>query len=195
MPAENEQARPSIDPLKFELEKWEAEQARLEKEFGLREREVMFKEAEARRARLWNPLAIAVLGAAIAAAGSALVSWENGRANLELETFKTESARVFEVVKTGNPDTAARNLQFLLETGLIQNTKTVANLRNYLGARRQGEGVALPASDPLAHDCRILRLTAEVIGHRTVPIQPDDRSLLQDIERQCGASAARSGGP
>ena len=76
--------------IAFEREKWEAEQRRLDKEFFLREREMSFKEAEARRSRWWNPLAIAIMGAAIAAGGSAFVSWQNSRASLEVETFKAE---------------------------------------------------------------------------------------------------------
>src|SRR4051794_33313995 len=101
----------------LEREKWQAEQSRLDREFAfrerelqsketmedrrlkadfeLRERELSFKEAEARRARLWNPLAIAILGAAVAAAGNVYVNWQGGRANLELETFKAEAARIF----------------------------------------------------------------------------------------------------
>jgi len=130
--------------LAFEREKWEAEQRRLEREFALKERELSFRETEARRSRWWNPLAIAIMGASIAAAGSALVSWQNSRASLAVESLKAESARIFEVVKTGDPDTAARNLEFLLRTGLIQNSVTVAKISAYLSTRKGGEGIALP---------------------------------------------------
>jgi hypothetical protein len=110
----------------------------------LRERELALRDREARRARLWNPLAIAILGAAVAAAGNAYVSWQNSRSTLEVETFKAEAARVFEVVKTSDPDAAARNLSFLLDTGLIQSGATVTNVRRYLKERKSGEGVSLP---------------------------------------------------
>lgn len=141
---------PAIAPdasLKFEREKWEASERRLDQEFALRNRELAFKEVEARRARFWNPLAIAILGASIAAVGSAFVSWENNQTSLALETFKAESARIFEVVKTGNPDIAANNLSFLLDTGLIQNSSTVTNIRLYLSKRKSGEGVTLPSAN------------------------------------------------
>jgi hypothetical protein len=136
--------------LAFEREKWEAEQRRLDREFSLRERELTFKQEEARRSWWWNPLAIAILGAAMAALGSAYVSWQNNNANLGLETFKAESARVFEVVKTGDPNKAAENLSFLLDTGLIQNSATSTSISNYLKGRKAGEGVSLPVPDAQA---------------------------------------------
>lgn len=140
---------PHLEALAFEREKWEAEQRRLDREFELRERELTFKEEEARRSRWWNPLAIAILTAAIAALGSAYVSWQNNKANLDLETFKAESARIFEIVKTGDPDKAAANLRFLLDTGLIQNSKTAMSISNYLEGRKEGQGVSLPVPDVL----------------------------------------------
>lgn len=134
----------------FEREKWEAEQRRLEREFSLKDRELTSKEKEAQLARWWNPLAIAILGAAIAALGGAYVSYQNNKANLDLETYRAESARIFEIVKTGDPNKAADNLHFLLDTGLIQNSKTAMSIRNYLKERKKGEGVALPVPDALA---------------------------------------------
>jgi uncharacterized protein YjbI with pentapeptide repeats len=136
--------------LAFEREKWEAEQRRLERDFQLRERELTLKQQEARRSRWWNPLFIAILGAAIAAGGSAYVSWENNKGSQNLEEFRAESARIFEVVKTGNPDIAAKNLSFLLDAGLIQNSVTVGNIRRYLEARKAGEGFALPVQPSLS---------------------------------------------
>ena len=130
--------------LVFEREKWEAEQRRLDRDFELRERELALKDREARRARLWNPLAIAILGAAVAAAGNAYVSLQNSKSSLEVETLKAEFARIFELVKTGDPDIAAKNLRFLLDTGLIQTETTVASLRKYLDQRKAGEGFSLP---------------------------------------------------
>jgi hypothetical protein len=65
--------------LAFERENWEADQQRLEEDFTLRERELSLKENDDRRSRWWNPLAIAIIGPAIAAAGSAFVSWQARR--------------------------------------------------------------------------------------------------------------------
>jgi|SRR6516162_555581 hypothetical protein len=117
----------------------ELEQQQLDRDFALRERELAFKEAEARRARLWNPIAIAILGAAIAAGGSAFVSWQNNTANLELERLRKESARILEVVKTGDLDSAAKNLEFLLSTGLIQSSLIARSVADYLSKRKAGQ--------------------------------------------------------
>jgi hypothetical protein len=176
--------------LAFEREKWEAEQRRLEREFALREREVSFKEAEARRSRWWNPLAIAIMGASIAAAGSAFVSWQNSKAGLEVETLKAESARIFEVVKTGDPDSAAKNLEFLLSTGLIQNSATAANISAYLSKRKEGEGIALPTilraiEYKASCDAEIARLKIEV----ATQLPPSQRntflSEINALEGRC----------
>jgi hypothetical protein len=110
----------------------------------LRERELAFRLEEARRSRWSNPLAIAILGAAIAAAGSAYVSWFNGKQNWELENFKAEATRIFEVVKAPSPDLAAQNLQFLLDAGLIQSEVTKQNISKYLKDRSPGQGIVLP---------------------------------------------------
>jgi hypothetical protein len=81
----------------FAREKWQAEQRRHAQEFSLKERELLLKEQElafkadeARRSRWWNPLAIAIFGATIAAFSNAYVSRENSNASLEVETFKAE---------------------------------------------------------------------------------------------------------
>jgi hypothetical protein len=101
------------------------------------------------------------MGAAIAAFGSAYVSWQNNSANLGLETFKAESARIFEIVKTGDPNKAAQNLRFLLDTGLIQNSATSTSISNYLKGRKVGEGVSLPVPDAQAPSARCQRAVSE----------------------------------
>jgi hypothetical protein len=49
-----------------------------------------------------------------------------------------------EVIKTDDPDIAAKNLRFLLESGLIQDQATVVKVGAYLSVRKPGEGVSLP---------------------------------------------------
>ena len=84
----NDQPVPDDVARAFEREKWEAQERRLDRiesadklkvqnDFELRERELQFKMVESRRARLWNPLAIAILGAAVAAGGNAY-AWVRG---------------------------------------------------------------------------------------------------------------------
>jgi hypothetical protein len=157
-------------------EKWLAEQAFRDRELLLKEREqarlddeLHLKRQEARRSRWSSPLVIAILGAAAAALGNAGVTWVNGKAQreleniravsaqksqelnnisqLNLETFKAESARIFEVVKTSDPDKAAVNLRFLLDVGLVTNENTKVGLASYLKTRKSGQGFALPSAE------------------------------------------------
>ena len=51
-----------------------------------------------------------------------------------------EAAWILEAIRTGNPDRAADNLEFLLKAGLLDNAK----LECYLKERQPGKGPALP---------------------------------------------------
>ena len=165
------------DPVRSvvdERERWIAENAFRDRELALKEREqerldteLHLKRAEARRSRWSNPLVIAILGAAAAAAGNAGVAWQSGKAQreleddrastaqkaqeannkaqLEVEGYKAEAARLFEVIKTNDPDKAAENLRFLLDVGLISTPAVKTGLSKYLSTRKEGQGIALPA--------------------------------------------------
>ena len=61
-----------------------------------------------------------------------------------IEETKAEAARILEVIKTSDPDTAAVNLSFLLETGLIANESRRKSLSAFLAKRTAGEGPSLP---------------------------------------------------
>jgi hypothetical protein len=117
--------------LEFERQKWQAE-------YTLRQAELELKREELNRSRWVNPLVIAIFAAAAAALGNAGVTLissnqqsklereraaatealnsEQSRSTLKLEQTKSEAARILEVVKTNNPDKAAANLKFLIET-------------------------------------------------------------------------------
>jgi lysozyme len=132
-----------------------------------REQELNLKVQEARRSRWANPLVIAVVGAALATVGNGVITWMSGRdqrelersrsvatlrtqetnnkQQLDLEGFKAEAGRILEAIKTDNPDTAAVNLKFLLDTGLITNKTTVDYLNVFLKTRKPGQGPSLPA--------------------------------------------------
>ena len=136
----------------FEREKWEAERGFKNRELRLKEQEhdLRVTDLELRRNELehskWrNPVFIAVLAAIIAAAGNAYVAWQNGQLGRDLEDRKSEQARIQEMIKTGDPDVAARNLQFLVDAGLITDPARVAALNRYLRTRSPGTGAALPA--------------------------------------------------
>lgn len=121
-------------------------------EVALREREVGVKEAELELKRKehasagWrSPLVIAVLAAALGALGNAYVTSINASLQRELEDQKAEQQRLLEAIKTGDPDGAAVNLQFMLDAGLISEPKRVKKLREFLASREPGTGPVLPA--------------------------------------------------
>lgn len=138
--------------LAFEREKWIAERAFRERELDLRA-----KEQREGRSRWSNPLVLAIVGAIFAGLFNAGVAWYNDNAtltaqsanndaNLQLENLKAESARILQAISTGDPDKAATNLKFLLDSGLVANPKTVSFLKNFLATRTSGQGPSLPAA-------------------------------------------------
>lgn len=146
-----------------EREKWQAEIGLREREIAVKEREVATKDREIelrlrdqRGGRWTNPLVLAVLAAALAATGNALVALINGSAQRELEDrrltgqqtieeAKAEALRILEVIKTGDPDKAAENLSFLLKAGLITDQARRLALADFLKNRNPGEGPSTPS--------------------------------------------------
>lgn len=138
-----------------ELELKTLEQARLDKELKLRI-------DQDRRSRWTSPLVIAILGAAVAAAGNAGISWFNANstreiqqntalASLQIERMRGEANRILEAVKTqGDPDKAAANLQFLLDVKLIVDREVADATRTYLSNRQGGAGISLTSAIPIA---------------------------------------------
>ena len=91
MAEERERASESL-----EREKWEADREFREREFALRERE---QEAAVARdatagARWKSPVVVAILVAALAAAGNALVAYTTSVSAENLEAQKAEHARI-----------------------------------------------------------------------------------------------------
>ena len=141
------------EKLAFERQQWEADLRRRdrdldrqERELELRSNELKSKNNEADRSRRWNPLNVVIIGATITALANVMVSELNGRSTRQLESFKAESARISDMIKTGSPDAAAKNLEFLVQAGLITTPQIAEGIRNYLANRAEGQGVALPAS-------------------------------------------------
>jgi hypothetical protein len=157
-----------------EREKWEADVRLREREILVTQREqatslreVEAKIEELKRSRWTSPIVLAVLGAALAASGNAVVALINGvqqratderhataenllqtnkaDAERQLEEGKADAARILEVIKTNDPDKAAENLAFLLQAGLIIDTGRRESLTAYLKQRPDGQGPALPS--------------------------------------------------
>jgi hypothetical protein len=132
--------------LSFERERLAADQRFREREIELRQAELEIKRRDQAQSRWRNPLVVAILAAAVAAAGNAIVASVNGSAQRVLEEGRAESARILEMIKTGDPEAAARNLQFLVDTGLIVDPDRLRKLTAFLETREAGSGPALPAS-------------------------------------------------
>ena len=145
--------RPTRASDSLEREKWEAERAFREREIAIKEREQEKQEADLalaqkeRAASRWkNPLVVAILAAAVAAMGNALVAYLNGASQTKLERQKSEQARILEMIKTGSPDKAAENLRFLVDAGLIRDAGIRRDLTAFLDRRKPGSGAALPSA-------------------------------------------------
>jgi hypothetical protein len=116
------------EPVDLDLEKWRFERESRERELALKEREQANKDAELdlrrrdQRAATWrNPLTVAIFAAAVAGLSNAGVALVNGslqrdldrakrEAELNLEKTKSESNRILEMIKTGDSEKAAGNL-------------------------------------------------------------------------------------
>src|SRR5262249_17202252 len=134
-----------------------------ERDLLLREREqanqdadIELKRKEQATSKWRSPLVVAIFAAAIAGVGNAGVAALNGwyqrdldgskrDAERALEENKAESTRVLEMIKTGDTETAAKNIAFLLDTGLVTEPIRVGKLREFLANRRPGTGPALPS--------------------------------------------------
>lgn len=124
-------------------EKWKQEIEFRERELSVKEKDFAFRQEVQQRSGWRSPLVVAIIGASVVAAGNAAVTWYDSKLARAIEEEKAESARILEVIKTGNPDKAAVNLKFLLDTKLIVNQETVQNVNAYLGNRLPGGGVVL----------------------------------------------------
>ncbi len=138
--------------LEQDRERWAAEAAFREREVAIAESEQVRRDAELdlkreeQAASGWrNPLVVAILAATVAAAGSAAVTVINGILQRRIESQKSESARILQMIKTGDPDKGAGNLRFLLEAGLVDDPERVERLGAYLAKRTPGTGAVLPA--------------------------------------------------
>ena len=136
-------------------EKWESERLFRDREIQVKEREqdvkrgeLELKRGESKGAGWRSPVVVAIFAAAVAAMGNATVTFLNSASQIRLEAVKSEQARILEMIKTGNPDKAAENLDFLLKAGLISDAELRTHLQSFLQARAPGSGPSLPTAAP-----------------------------------------------
>ncbi|HEX6904314.1 MAG TPA: serine protease [Thermoanaerobaculia bacterium] len=139
------------ETLALEREKWEKEAifrerevAVKERELALREDEIALKRKELAAAGWRSPLVVAIMAATLAGLGNAGVTVVNGILQRQLEDRKSEQIRILEMIKTGDPDKAAGNLEFLLNAGLISDPEVTPRIHKFLTSRKPGSGPALP---------------------------------------------------
>lgn len=146
------------DATNFEREKWTEDCKFRDREINIKNRKLDLKVREERRSRWLNPLAIAIFSAAVVGAVNILQNYLTAGAQLNLETqkakwaresedIKAEADRILQAIKTNNdPDKAAANLEFLVNSGLIANPNIRESIKTYIQKRKPGQGVALPAA-------------------------------------------------
>jgi hypothetical protein len=115
-------------------------------EIALRNAERLVKEKEYRAPVWFSPFVAALIAATLAALGNAAVTVLTAGNQIDLEDRKAEQNRILEMIKTGDPDKAAVNLEFLLKTGLVTQQSTVDALKKFLVDRKPGQGPTLAAS-------------------------------------------------
>ena len=119
----SEKMRLEIDLLRQELKL-------KEKEFDLKEKEL--QDLEKKRTWRVDPVMVGIAAALIGFLGNVVATSLQGRSSLELEREKHEATRsleidkfrsslVLEAIKTGDPEKAARNIEFFLAAGFIDD--------------------------------------------------------------------------
>lgn len=165
-------------------------------EIALRRAERLCKEKELGSPVWLNPFTAALIAATLAALGNALVSATNSANQVKLEDRKAEQNRVLEMLKTGDPDKAAVNLEFLLSTGLVTDERTVSALREFLDDRKPGQGPTLTgAASGVAQSAFLTRIWQE----REIPVcwedpsasDAQDRALVQESIANTWEKASR----
>jgi len=128
------------------------EEQKFAREVELKQQELELKRLEHRGRPFANPLFLAVVASAIGLLGNAAVAILNGKSTrdleetraatqLELQKAQAEAGLVLEAIKTGDTESAAANLDFLVSAGLVSTTPS---LKNYLVQRKPGQGPVLP---------------------------------------------------
>jgi hypothetical protein len=128
-----------------DLAKWSAENKFRERELAIKEAELQLKRTEQKGSGWSSPLVVAILAATLAGIGNAVIAIVNGNLQRDLEDRKAEQARILEMIKTGDADKAAANLDFLLQSGLISDPVRAAKLQTFLKSRKPGTGPNLPS--------------------------------------------------
>jgi hypothetical protein len=120
----------------------------------------------------------------------------------DLEDRKAEQSRILEMVKIGDPDKAAANLDFLLKSGLISDPSRASKLESFLKTRQPGTGPYLPSpvastgNEPVDEAVFVTKLPAESPLNNAVGAVGQLKAvnsteiLAQPDRRSCGSMIA-----
>jgi hypothetical protein len=143
-----------------------------------------------------HPLVLAILGATVAAFGNMTVAFISGENQTRLEQRKLESALIVEAIKVGNPEKASRNLNFLIDAGIIENPGMKRNLSEYLRDSQTGN---FPYIAPLTRERPPADLITDCksVEERTIGGALDNRYSVIICERikNCALRDWSVGGP
>jgi hypothetical protein len=189
---------PTTSDPGLEREKWQAELRLKERKLSFREEELRFKQREQQQSKWSNPLVLAVLAAALAAAGNAAVAYINGGAQRALEEARgvgqenleekrAESARILEAMK-GDP---LKNLSLLAEVGLITNSARRDAIVEFVKKTSPSKGPSLPEFESI--DLRRNDLVKELAAIDVSGDPADVMTKMTDIQRKLEDLDRRSG--
>ena len=121
------------------------EQVRWEREFALKQADFRLRE---KQSSVWrNPVFLGLLVAALSLGGNVYATWRQSQSAERHEHAREQSSLVVEAIKSNDPKLAAKNLQFLINVGLLDDPE--GKMRTilahpddvpYLPARGYGDG-------------------------------------------------------
>lgn len=123
----------------------------LDRQVHVKEQELEHVVSEAHKNTWKSPLVVAIFAAAVGALGNALITYYSSYLDREaaateyersiaLAESDAERERILEMIKIGEPEQVQRNLEFLVDTELVQDPETVASIRSYYENRAPGTG-------------------------------------------------------
>ncbi len=179
-----------MDNIEAEKHKLETERVRgelksRELELELKREEIALRRDELRNSLWKNPLILAIVAALIGFLGNSYIAGKQGEQTLELEkqklqnSIKTvqekrESDLLLESIKTGEPEIAAKNLNFLVSVGLIDDSEN--KIKSYLSGQNKTPFLpAKNASDTLNVNCSSSRDCTQT-RDCSFPVKKDTRN-------------------
>jgi hypothetical protein len=154
-----------------------------DREQRLKNRELRLKLIELRKSRFTNPVFLAIVGATVTAAGTAVGAWYSASAQQTIERLKADSALFVEVIKTGEKE-ARNNLQFLVDNHLINDETRRTQIQEYLASSKPIP--TLPPNVPTLSDAQGLSVTCKI------PQDVDVPTIAAAIEKNLSARRAVS---